>query len=387
MAPKKPRTNLFSGGLLDASTTTETPSQEETGSSQQVGISEEDPLFGNTQHIREITQKITAITDASAYPKFTLEKLDDNPYQPRRRMNQKRLEALAHEIRTYGFKGVLLARVHPTEPQRYQLVYGHRRREASKLAGLTELPVMIDTISDDEMKFLAVNENVLRDDLTPLDEAYAYTSMLEEMSQDAIAARLGVSRGYIRNRTDILKAPEDVQDMVEEKPDTMKAVVYLKDVQEADIRKTAIQALMNEAVTINQLKLFIENLRRAKASLHTTSVQVALVQEEKTTPSLEQSGESFQPKAQQEIDIATATRSTTQEPERELSKKPEQTLLLQSKEQTEAITDKTKIETFTKYLQKYEQRLMNRTMTLEEKAVIESLVELAQSILVQHTEV
>ena len=143
---------------------------------------------------------------------------------------------------------------------------------------------------------------------------------------------------------------------------------------------------MNEAVTINQLKLFIENLRRAKASLHTTSVQVALVQEEKTTPSLEQSGESFQPKAQQEIDVATATRSTTQEPERELSKKPEQTLLLQSKEQTEAITDKTKIETFTKYLQKYEQRLMNRTMTLEEKAVIESLVELAQSILVQHTE-
>lgn len=379
MPPKKPKTNLFSGGLLATGATTDAPLQKATEPSQSMStIEEDDPLFGNTQHIREITQKITAITDASAYPKIALEKLDDNPYQPRRRMNQKRLEVLAHEIRSYGFKGVLLARVHPTEPQRYQLVYGHRRREASKLAGLTELPVMVDTINDDEMKFLAVNENVLRDDLTPLDEAYAYASMMEEMSQDAIAARLGVSRGYIRNRTDILKAPDDVQDMVEEKPDTMKAVVYLKDVQEADIRKMAIQALMNEEVTINQLKVFIENLREAKVSSQTASAQ-----EEGTTPSpVEHDGTNYQPQVQQETSVATNTRSTTME--KEFLQKSEQTLLQQSKEQTEAITDRTKVETFTKYLQKYEQRLKSRTMSTEEKAVVEALVECAQNILTQH---
>ena len=387
MAPKKPRTNLFSGGLL-ASTTTEVSSQEETRSTQTSNSSEEeDPLFGNTQHIREITQKITAITDASAYPKIALEKLDDNPYQPRRRMNQKRLEALAKEIGTYGFKGVLLARVHPTEPQKYQLVYGHRRREASKLAGLTEVPVMVDTFNDDEMEFLSVNENVLRDDLTPLDEAYAYASMQEKMSQDAIAARLGVSRGYIRNRLDILKAQDDVQDMVEEKPDTMKAVFYLKDVQEADIRQTAIQALKNEEVTINQLKMFIENLRRAKT--HSQGVP-ASIQEEETSILPEYKNTNEQPSAQQGMEVQRENHITALPPsipgtaETPL-KQTEPSLLQQSKEQTEAITDRTKIETFLKYLQKYDQRLKNRIMTREEKASLDALVEQAQSLLMQHS--
>lgn len=385
MPSKKTRTNLFSGGLLATGATTEVSTQDETKLSQPVGLNEEeDPLFGNTQHIREITQKITAITDASTYPKIALEKLDDNPYQPRRRMNQKRLEALAREIRTYGFKGVLLARVHPTQPQKYQLVYGHRRREASRLAGLAELPVMIDTISDDEMKFLAVNENILRDDLTPLDEAYAYASMAEEMSQDTIAERLGVSRGYIRNRLDILKAPDDVQDMVEEKPDTMKAVVYLKDVEEADIRKTAIQALKNEEVTINQLKLFIENLRKAKTP---SSVLAPLPTQEVTTDtSPEYKNTNNQLSTQQEMEVQHEKYTTTMpySTAETALKQTELSLLQQSKQQTEIITDRTKVETFTKYLQKYEHRLKNRTMTIEEKALIETLVQCAQSILTQH---
>ena len=387
MPSKKTRTNLFSGGLLATGATTEVSTQDETKLSQPVGLNEEeDPLFGNTQHIREITQKITAITDASAYPKINLEKLDDNPYQPRRRMNQKRLETLAREICTYGFKGVLLARVHPTQPQKYQLVYGHRRREASRLAGLAELPVMIDTISDDEMKFLAVNENILRDDLTPLDEAYAYASMVEEMSQDAIAERLGVSRGYIRNRLDILKAPDDVQDMVEEKPDTMKAVVYLKDVQEDDIRKIAIQALKNEEVTINQLKLFIENLRKARARPEAAPAPTR-ERETNTPPELKHTTD--QPLAQQDVKAQHEQYTTTQpsaipEMAETHHMQAEPSLLQQSKEQTEAITDRTKVETFLKYLQKYDQRLKNRTMTIEEKASLEALVAQTQNLLDHH---
>ncbi len=391
MPPKRPKTNLFSGGLLANAATDAIPQEDvEIRQGQQTtSDGEDDPLFGNTQRVREITQKITSITDNSMYPKIALEHLDDNPYQPRRRMNQKRLEALAKEIGTYGFKGVLLARVHPTQPQHYQLVYGHRRREASKLAGLTEIPVMVDTINDDEMKFLSVNENVLRDDLTPLDEAYAYASMLEEMSQDAIAERLGVSRGYIRNRLDILKAPDDVQDMVEEKSDTMKAVVYLKDVQEADIRKTAIQALKNEEVTINQLKLFIENLRRARVQIEAMPVPM---QGERTPISPEpreandQSSPHYATEAQPEKQVSSLPSPVQTAGETPLNK-TQPSLLQQSKEQTEAATDRTKVETFIKYVQKYEQRLKSRTMTIEEKTSLEALVACVQSILGHYSKV
>ncbi|TMC14213.1 MAG: ParB/RepB/Spo0J family partition protein [Chloroflexi bacterium] len=277
------------------------------------------------------------------------------------------MERLAHEIREYGFKGVLLARVHPDDSQNFQLVYGHRRREAAKLAGLQTLPVMIDnTINDHEMKFLALNENILRDDLTPIDEGYSFAAMLVEMSQDAVAARMGVSRGYIRNRVDILKAPEDVQDMVEEKPDTMKAVVYLKDVQEDDIRTTVIQALMNEEVTINQIKVLIENLRQAKST-------PSMAREEPVPSSHTQNGKDEQ---HQTEDIQS---------EKERTRTPTTHLIEQSKEQTEAATDKTKIQTFIKYLNKYNGRLDSRQMTPDEHAALCTLADVVQGILVRHS--
>jgi ParB family chromosome partitioning protein len=392
---KKQKNNLFTNGLLaNAATATNEQTDNQTGPTDHgktksaiASMEEEnDPLFGNTQRVRTISQQAAAVTDTSGYPHIPIEKLDDNPYQPRRRMNQKRLEKLAHEIQEYGFKGVLLARVHPDDHQRYQLVYGHRRREAAKRAGLKTLPIMIDnTINDHEMKFLALNENILRDDLTPLDEAYTLTSMLTEMSQDAVAKRLGMSRGYIRNRIDILKAPEDVQDMVEEKPDTMKAVVYLKDVVEEDIRQTAIQTLMNEEITINQLKLFIENLRKAKTTrLQTEPALPELPQTPQETS--DSSTNTLHKKKDEQQDLSntkqipnqtptTGERSTTNTTEAETD------FIQQSKEQNGALTDKTKIESFTKYLQKYQQRLQNRSITMDEQVALEAVANTAKNIL------
>lgn len=386
---KKEKKSLFSSGILATAAIQTSLEQEEIqqrdeipqAERQQPGNEEDDPLFGNTQRIREITQRAIGITDASGYPEIAIEKLDDNPYQPRKRMNAERLEAFAHEIQHYGFKGVLLARTHPFDSQRFQLVYGHRRREASKIAGLTHLPVMIDdTIKDDEMKFLAINENLLRDNLTPIDEAYTYTLMLEEMSQEAIAARLGVSRGYIRNRLDILKAPANVQDMVEEKPDTMKAVVYLKDIEEDDIRTIAIQSLMDEKITINQIKAFIENLRKAKIPTENKTAK-----EEKTsTPSISKQKDHSLQEDVQEKETSSEVIHPDQTEKKDTTKS-EAAIIQQSKEQTEAATDKTKIETFTKYLSKYEIRLNNRQITSDERAMLDSMVSMIKHILETHS--
>jgi len=371
--PRTPATNLFTGGLLASAVTTTGVDQEQSKSTPETT----DPLFANAR-LREITQQATSVTDASGFPQIAIALLDNNPYQPRRRMNQKRLEILSHEIGQYGFKGVLLARVHPSGNQRFQLVYGHRRREAAKMAGLDALPVMVDnTISDEEMKFLALNENILRDDLTPLDEAYIFTAMLEGTTQDAIAARLGVSRGYIRNRTDILKAPLDVQDMVEEKPDTMKAVVYLKDVQEEDIRKTVITALISEEITINQTRAFIENLRKAK----TPPVTTVTLDETPVVSSHHQNGRDDQ---LQQKEANTSQTVPTVATEKEVTGSPETTLIEQSKQQTEALTDKTKIETFIKYLWKYDQRLHIRQITEDEKVALDTLASVVRGILDNH---
>jgi hypothetical protein len=202
--------------------------------------------------------------------------------------------------------------------------------------------------------------------------------MLREMSQDAVAARLGVSRGYIRNRIDILKAPLDVQDMVEEKPDTMKAVVYLKDVQEDEIRKTVIQALMNGEITINQTKVFIENLRQAKITLEAPSVGEKML----VASSYQQDGQNSQQKQEEEINRSQSVRQGLGA--KKTTGQVEAILLQQSKEQTEAQTDKTRIETFINYLHRYDQRLQNRQMTADEKVALDTLVSVARSIFEKH---
>ena len=194
------------------------------------------------------------------------------------------------------------------------------------------------------------------------------------MTQESIATRLGVSRGYIRNRTDILKATPDVQDMVEEKPDTMKAVVYLKDVQEEDIRKVVIVALMNEEITINQTKAFIENLRKAKI----LPVATPTKDEKPVVSSHQQNGRGDQ------LQQKEANTSQTVPPEKEMTGGPETTLIEQSKQQTEALTDKTKIETFVKYLRKYDQRLHTRQITEDEKSALDTLASVVRGILDSH---
>lgn len=389
----KPKNNLFSGGLLaNAGVAAETTIKPQEGGQVSSGQSfttppeeEDDPFFGGTKRIHQITKQAEA-TDTATVPRIALDLLEDNPFQPRHRMSEKKLETLANEIREYGFKGVLVARRSPANPDKYQLAFGHRRRESAKRAGLTDIPVIIDnSISDKEMRAVAVTENVLREDLTPLDEAYAFAAWLEEMSQEAIAARLGVSRGYIRNRLDILKAPEDVQDMVEEHPNTMKAVTYLKDIQEEEIRRTVIQALKQEEITINQIKAFIENLRKVNSTLVTSTPAAAtsdiheIAQSTSNTSGLAYTPQEDVQEKKEELSVHNSRPIT---PANSTSSKSN--LIKQSKEQTEALVNTTKIETFTKYLQKCDQQWQRRPINADELSALESLIETAKRIYDNH---
>jgi ParB family chromosome partitioning protein len=386
---KKPKGNLFSGGILSntlAATATDQQQDENQIAPNQpvvptVAEDEDDPLFGSTKRIEQIAKQAEKITDTNTVPKIAVDLLEDNPYQPRKRMNEAQLDALANEIRDYGFKGVLVACQHPEKHGKYQLVFGHRRREAAKCAGLTELPVIIDnTISEKEMKAVAVTENVLREDLTPLDEAYAFAAWLEEMSQDAIAKRLGVSRGYIRNRLDILKAPEDVQDMVEEHPNTMKAVTYLKDIEEEDIRRTVIQALTQEEITINQIKMFIENLRKANnAPVTSTPTVTTLDIYEVSEP-----GSDPAPLAHQQEDVQEKEKELPAHNPRPIAPEnnasPKLDLIKQSKEQHEVHVNITKMKHFTRDIQKLSQQWQHRPITTDELSALESLIEVVKHI-------
>lgn len=201
-----------------------------------------------------------------------LEVLLDNPYQPRSSVNEASLDQLAQIIKEQGFQGVLVARPHPDDSQKYQLTAGHRRRNAARKAGLTTLPVVVKTISDEDMAILAVTENIQREDLTPLEEGKIFCLMMEQMGMtlEQVANAVKKSESYIRNRRRVAMAPEDIQLMVMQKPDSLRAVFYLLKIEDVSIRASIIELILQGQLTADQVDEYVKSLEQKK--LETSAV-------------------------------------------------------------------------------------------------------------------
>jgi ParB family transcriptional regulator, chromosome partitioning protein len=134
-----------------------------------------------------------------------------NPWQPRVHLDRQRLEDLAHSIRTQGVMQPLVVTT-SDEPDHYTLIAGERRWRASGIAGLKTVPVIIKDVAPQAMLEMAIVENVVRTDLSPLEEASAYKQLIEDfgLTQADVADRVGRSRVSITNTLRLLNAPERV---------------------------------------------------------------------------------------------------------------------------------------------------------------------------------
>jgi ParB family chromosome partitioning protein len=144
-----------------------------------------------------------------------IERLHPNPYQPRRIMHDDHLEDLANSIREKGILQPIL--VTRTEvPDDYQILAGERRCQAAKLAGLSEVPVIMREASSPEVLELALIENIQRRDLNCIEEALAYQRLHQEfqLTQEEIAERVGKNRSTVANLLRILLLPPDIQEDV-----------------------------------------------------------------------------------------------------------------------------------------------------------------------------
>ncbi len=140
-------------------------------------------------------------------------KIFPNKHQPRSQFNQQDLEELAQSIREKGVIQPLIVTSNSTE-NRYELVAGERRLRASKLAGLSHVPVVVIDVDDENSLLeLALIENIQRTDLNPIEEAEAYRKLIEKFgyTQDETAKRVGKQRSTITNLLRLLKLPESIQ--------------------------------------------------------------------------------------------------------------------------------------------------------------------------------
>ena len=140
--------------------------------------------------------------------------IEPNPYQPRSHFDEESLAGLTASIRELGVLQPILVR--ELGPDRYALIAGERRWRAAKRAGLQFIPIIVRDVSDALTLQHALVENLHRDDLNPLEEAAAYQQLIEDfnMTQEAVAHRVGKSRSAVANLLRLFQLPPHVQRLI-----------------------------------------------------------------------------------------------------------------------------------------------------------------------------
>lgn len=144
---------------------------------------------------------------------INVDEIRPNPFQPRRTFDQEALDELATSIKNYGvFQPIIVKK----SIKGYDLVAGERRLRATKLAGLKTIPAIIKDFSDEEMREIALLENIQRENLTSIELAWAYKGIIDSLHirQEDLALKIGKSRSHVTNILGLLRLPDDVQGLV-----------------------------------------------------------------------------------------------------------------------------------------------------------------------------
>jgi len=206
----------------------------------------------------------TVETTTSGLEEVAVDRIDPNPFQPRRAFLPEKLKELADSIRASGVvQPVLLRR----SGDRYQLIAGERRWRAARQAGLTVIPALLREIGDRDALELALTENLLREDLNPLEAAQGYAALQQKhgLSHEEIAERLGLDRSTVTNTLRLLRLPPEVQRMIEERVISAGHARALLGLESETAQLRLAQLIVKQGLSVRQAENLVA-LRGSKSS-------------------------------------------------------------------------------------------------------------------------
>lgn len=221
-----------------------------------------DALFGatptNIDSMRFFNEEIVQLSISDIIP---------NPDQPRHHFDEKSLQEMALSIKEFGILQPLV--VTKNEQNKYSIIAGERRWRASRIAGLTKVPVIIRSATELEKLELALIENVQREDLTPLDQAVSVLRLHDQfsMSYEAIAAKLGKAYSTVANIVRLLQLPEVMQSALHEKKISEGHARSLLSLQSEPEKQLALFALILKShLSVRQAEQYVVASREAGAT-------------------------------------------------------------------------------------------------------------------------
>jgi len=187
------------------------------------------------------------------------DKIQPNPYQPRRFFDRGGLDELAASIREYGVLQPISVRL--INGHRYELVAGERRLRASKLAGLSNIPAVVINISDQDSAILALIENLQRQNLHFLEEAEGFQNLLTDyrFTQEELAERVGKNQSTIANKLRILRLSKTVQKLLIENELTERHARALLRLTDESKQIEILKKVIKNGLTVRKTEELVEN--------------------------------------------------------------------------------------------------------------------------------
>ncbi|MCL2761324.1 MAG: ParB/RepB/Spo0J family partition protein [Desulfuromonadales bacterium] len=199
----------------------------------------------------------------SNYFLCAIEEIKPNPAQPRKIFSVEKLEELAVSIRENGIIQPLIV---CRKSDYYELIAGERRWRAAQKAGLYEVPVVIQDVSEDIAFEMALIENIQREDLNVIEEAEAYKSLIDRsgLSQEELAKRVGKNRSTVANALRLLKLPVEIQDDIVSERLTMGHARALLSLDKSENIKSVRNEIIKKDLTVRGTEAFVRRMKTSK---------------------------------------------------------------------------------------------------------------------------
>jgi len=210
-------------------------------------------------------------SSSSYIEKFDITKILPNPFQPRMHIEPDELIGLADSIRESGVIQPLIV-TKDKNSDKYLIIAGERRYRAAQLAGLKYVPIVIKESSPQQMLELALIENIQRQDLNPLEEAYAFTQLQDEfgMPQEQIAVKVGLNRVTISNKMRLLKLPDPVKEVVMNETISEGHARALLGIRDEESLIAATDIVVKRGLSVRQTESLVRKINYGKSAKYKT---------------------------------------------------------------------------------------------------------------------
>lgn len=209
-------------------------------------------------------QKEEIAHEVSSINEIPLDQVEVNPYQPRTDFDRQALEELAESIRVQGI--IQPVTVRKLGNNRYQLISGERRLQASRIAGLERIPAYIRLANDQQMLELALIENIQRENLNAMEIALSYQRLISEcdLKQEQLGERVGKNRSTVNNYLRLLKLPPDIQAALRDNRITMGHARAIINVDNVDQQLHIFERIIKEELSVRKVEALVRDFSTPK---------------------------------------------------------------------------------------------------------------------------